>query len=388
MLRLASGFNIQWSNTATVAGCLTLLTPIRQGFRSPAALEALEGHIGTGERGQENPRLVLYNYPTFPGAFAALFAHLYHSALNLPCLILPFSSVEPLRVADFRFGGIQTCYMLDFIGPKNFAGELAKIIPKVIAFDHRLCTLSKISKLGKCPSNLELRIDTRRSSARTSLEYFSEKFIEGKSSNEALLNLEDQVRVEKMIRYIEDADLHRWELVGIREFAIGIREARAKLNTLTNPHVFEQLLELDADELIAKGKSYFASRLDAANRLLARPFKIRLGRGLYGECLAIRADGNAELSHEIAVELSRRSAAAGLRPIGAVIFMQRGNLKMCLRTTDRTTDTSEIAKAFGGGGKPSSSSFIIRMDEYNEWTAVNSLINLTRLICNKSVREL
>jgi hypothetical protein len=29
-------------------------------------------------------------------------------------------------------------------------------------------------------------------------------------------------------------------------------------------------------------------------------------------------------------------------------------------------------KAYGGGGSPSSSSFIIRMDEYNQWLSVNS----------------
>ncbi|KAF8641944.1 hypothetical protein HU200_067658 [Digitaria exilis] len=43
------------------------------------------------------------------------------------------------------------------------------------------------------------------------------------------------------------------------------------------------------------------------------------------------------------------------RPIGAVVFMQRG-----------------ILKAYGGGGKPSSSSFALRMDEFNTWTSVNS----------------
>lgn len=32
------------------------------------------------------------------------------------------------------------------------------------------------------------------------------------------------------------------------------------------------------------------------------------------------------------------------RPIGAVAFMQRGNLKMCLRSTDGATDTAEVAK--------------------------------------------
>jgi len=87
---------------------------------------------------------------------------------------------------------------------------------------------------------------------------------------------------------------------------------------------------------------------------------------------AIRADGQTQLSHEIALELSQRSAAAGLRPIGAVVFMQRGVLKVCLRTTDSTVNTSEIAKAYGGGGKRSSSSFTLRMDEFNIWTSVNS----------------
>lgn len=33
-----------------------------------------------------------------------------------------------------------------------------------------------------------------------------------------------------------------------------------------------------------------------------------------------------------------------VRPIGAVVYMQRRNLKMCLRTTDGATDTSEVAK--------------------------------------------
>lgn len=34
----------------------------------------------------------------------------------------------------------------------------------------------------------------------------------------------------------------------------------------------------------------------------------------------------------------------GTRPIGAVIFMQRNTLKICLRSTDSATDTSEVAK--------------------------------------------
>ncbi|RVW72343.1 hypothetical protein CK203_055440 [Vitis vinifera] len=68
----------------------------------------------------------------------------------------------------------------------------------------------------------------------------------------------------------------------------------------------------------------------------------------------------------------KRIFIADVRPVGAVTYMQQNNLKMCLRSTDSATDTSEVAKAYGGGGSPSSSSFIIRMDEYNQWLSVNS----------------
>uniref|UniRef100_A0A6V7QXJ1 Uncharacterized protein n=1 Tax=Ananas comosus var. bracteatus TaxID=296719 RepID=A0A6V7QXJ1_ANACO len=307
-------------------------------FRSHAALEALLPHSGataaaSGGGGELSVRhLALYNYPSFSGAFAALFAHLYHSRLDLPFLALPFSS---------------------------FSVDISRFIPRVIAFDHRKSTLARASQLGKCPDNLELRINTSKSSACA--DEFS-----------SLLSEEDENRLSTVLRYIEDADLQQWKLPNAKEFNIGIRDERAKLNCITNPYVFKQLLGWDASKFIVKGDSYVSSRQDAANKLLKKPFTIQLGRGLYGECLAIRADGYSDLSDEIGTELSRRSATAGLRPIGAVVFMQRGIFKMCLRSTDKATNTSEIAKAYGGGGNSSSSSFPLTMDEYNHWTSTNS----------------
>lgn len=64
----------------------------KRSFRSDAALEAISNALE-----EKVPNLVLYNYPSFSGVFSALFAHLYHSRLRLPCLILPFSSVIPFR---------------------------------------------------------------------------------------------------------------------------------------------------------------------------------------------------------------------------------------------------------------------------------------------------
>ncbi|XP_073008205.1 uncharacterized protein [Typha latifolia] len=356
-----------------------LAVPDSRGFRSESALDLLQSHpgvLGSGDESNAGSHIALYNYPSFSGAYAACSAHLFHSSLRLPFLALPFSSFHPFSAEDFTYRGFETCYLLDFIGPDRFAVEISRIFPRIVAFDHRKSTLTRISQLGQLPDNLELRVDPSKSSARAVFDYFNEKYCEMKPESDELSSLlegKELERVGTVMSYIEDADLRRWELPDAKEFNIGIRDVRAKLNSVTNPYVFEQLLELDASDLIAKGRSYICSRENTASKLVEKPFKIQLGRGLYGECLAIRADENSNLSHEIGLELSRRSAAAGLRPIGAVVFMKTGILKICLRSTDNATDTSEIAKAYGGGGKRSSSSFTIKMDEYNHWTSVNSL---------------
>ncbi|VVB01741.1 unnamed protein product [Arabis nemorensis] len=109
---------------------------------------------------------------------------------------------------------------------------------------------------------------------------------------------------------------------------------------------------ISSADLTAYGNSHFQSRLIDAKKLLKfnKAFKIRLGRGFYGECLGMRADGNHQLSDELGKQLSLQSAASVLRPIGALTFMQRNNHKMCLRITDNIVDISEIAKkkAYGG----------------------------------------
>ncbi|OIV93143.1 hypothetical protein TanjilG_20805 [Lupinus angustifolius] len=349
------------------------MSNMSRSLRSDTALEAI---AKASEDKVSN--IVLYNYPSFSGAFSALFAHLFHTRHNLSSLFLPFSSVQSLafRVEDLCIDGLETCYLLDFIPSKEFLFELSqKSKCKIIVFDHRKSVLRHVPSADDCPENIMIHVNLEKSSCSAVYEYFSRKHAEIKMSDgvvSSLLNSKDKDRVELVLKYIEDGDLCQWRLPGIKAFNIGLNEWRPKFNCVSNPHMFNQLVELSAESLIAKGNSILSSRQNAASKLLGKVFRVQLGRGFYGECLGVRADGNPNLSDELGKLLSVKSAAAGLRPIGAVIFMQRNNLKMCLRSTDSATDTSEVAKAYGGGGSPNSSSFIIRMDEYNQWISVNS----------------
>ncbi|XP_027917491.1 uncharacterized protein LOC114176606 isoform X2 [Vigna unguiculata] len=344
-------------------------------LRSDAALEAIA-------KASEDrvPNIVLYNYPSFSGAFSALFAHLFHTRHNLPFLVLPFSAVPPLafRVEDLCTNGLETCYLLDFIPPKEFLFDLSrKSKCKIIGFDHRKSVFRHIPPANFFPENIMINVNLEKSSSRAVYEYFAGKHLDvnipdGSKNAPCLVDSKDKGRVELILNYIEDGDLRRWSLPDIRMFNIGLSEWRSRFSCISNPYMYKQLLELSAEDLIAKGYSYRSARQNAASKLLEKVFRVRLGRGFYGECLGVRADENSNLSDEIGKLLSVKSAASGLRPIGAVIFMQRNNLKMCLRSTDTATDTSEVAKAYGGGGSPSSSSFMIRMDEYNQWITGNS----------------
>lgn len=49
-------------------------------------------------------------------------------------------------------------------------------------------------------------------------------------------------------------------------------------------------MELSVEELIAKGNSSISARRNAASKLLEKVFRVRLGRGFYGECLVMFED--------------------------------------------------------------------------------------------------
>ncbi|KAI3990163.1 hypothetical protein MKX01_029141 [Papaver californicum] len=189
--RIIRVYTYSSSTKSSLSSSLTIYNECRRNFRSKAALESL---ITAAEN---IPNLILYNNPSYSGSYSDFFAHLCCTHLQIPHLILPFSSGE--RVEYLNVGGaVDTCYLLDYVGPKGF--------------------------LRNYPS-----------------------------------------------------------------------------------------LELDPTSLITRGNAYISSLQNAANKLLYKPFRIHLGRGFYGECLA-----------------------------------------------------------YGGGDTSASSSFIIRMDEYSQWISGRS----------------
>lgn len=145
-----------------------------------------------------------------------------------------------------------------------------------------------------------------------------------------LLNHEDKERMEMILKYIEAGDLQQWNFPNIKAFNIGLREWRSNLNCITNPLMYqqvssihfhtegkglvpvttlsalvysffccwqcgyiitmflfcyEQLIGMCSEDLIIKGNTYLSNRQTEASKLLNKVFRVKLGRGFYGECL-------------------------------------------------------------------------------------------------------
>lgn len=221
-----------------------------------------------------------------------------------------------------------------------------------------------------------------RSGATISYEHFEEKLLSRRtgvkgfplsSERTDLVPVTHSQQVKSLFKYIEDADLWRWVLTDSKAFSSGLNDMGIEFSALANARVFDQLLDLNAEELICKGKESLKAKQAAIDDVLKTSFAVDLGRGRYGQCLAVHADSVAHLRSELGNQLAARSLENGLRPIGAVIYVQggfegsEGQYKVSLRSMGENADTTEISQAYGGGGHRNASGFMISREELELW---------------------
>eukprot|EP00249_Psilotum_nudum_P009245 c21811_g1_i1 orf=118-1107(+) len=271
---------------------------------------------------------VLYHYPCPDGAFAALAAHLYHSALRIPVVFFPNTVYTPLRAQDLQTDHFDAFYLLDFVGPEGFVAELCSKAKNVIILDHHKTALERLLKMGDMPSNLVQIFDMNRSGATIAYDYFTDKlrsyklesaFVEGDHCKDVtLVPHEDLERVELLYKYIEDADIWKWSLPNSKAFSSGLNDAGIEFSVTDNPRLFEQLLALDPADVSANGARSLSAKQILIDRMIQKSFEIKLGEGKFGQCLAVKADGISKLRSELGNQLATKSLELGLRPIMVV----------------------------------------------------------------------
>ncbi|XP_038687250.1 uncharacterized protein LOC119986671 isoform X2 [Tripterygium wilfordii] len=315
---------------------------------------------------------VLYHYPCPDGAFAALAAHLYFSAASRPVLFFPNTVYSPITPEQLPLQKISDLYLLDFVGSSGFVGDISSKVPRVVVLDHHKTALETLcGEMGESiGGNVTKEIDMERSGATIAYDYFKEKL---KSSTDDSFKkaLSEFDRVRPLFEYIEDCDVWRWSLENSKAFSSGLKDLNIEFDVRVNPSLFEQLLSLDLESIISKGKQSLSLKQELINGALDQSYEIALGGGAFGHCLAVDADSLSELRSELGHQLAAKSHNKKLRGIGAVVYRvpELGNdqlLKVSLRSIG-SEDTTLISQEFGGGGHRNASSFLIKYDEFTRW---------------------
>ncbi|XP_027357338.1 uncharacterized protein LOC113866734 [Abrus precatorius] len=316
---------------------------------------------------------ILYHYPCPDGAFAALAAHLYFKATSLfPPLFFPNTVYNPLRAEDLPLNEISDLYLLDFVGPTGFVREISTKVPRVIVLDHHKTALDKLGSEASLGGNVDKIVDMERSGATIAFDYFKEKLVSADVVVKHPSVLNEIERVRQLFQYIEDGDLWRWRLQNSKAFSSGLKDLNIEFDAKKNPSLFDQLLSLDLDTVISKGMRSLSHKQKLIDDCLGKSYKIALGNGAYGHCLAVNADtALSELRSELGHQLATKSQKMKLRGIGAVVYKVQElendqRLKISLRSVENE-DTTPISQEFGGGGHRNASSFMLIADEFEQW---------------------
>lgn len=310
--------------------------------------------------------LCLYHYPCPDGIFAALAVHMAHKARGLAVDWRPNTVYAPLSVADLDLQGSETVYLNDFSGGPGFARQVAQAAGRVVVLDHHKTAAAELTDpalVHSCPS-LEVVFDMARSGATISYDFFQ---LEGLTPEQ-----------QQLFKYIEDADLWRWQLPESKAFSAGLASLQLEFDARKNPAIFDQLLAQTPASLIARGRPILAEQQRLVTEAVGQAFEVRLGGAAHverdwGRCLAVTVGEElARLRSQLGNALAEESARRGLRAMGLVAYVEAGmedptRIKVSARSIGEAEDTTLLSEAYGGGGHRNASSFLCDVSEFEAW---------------------
>ncbi|KAF2609830.1 hypothetical protein F2Q70_00013813 [Brassica cretica] len=263
---------------------------------------------------------VLYHYPCHDGVFAALAAHLYFSANSIPSLFFPNTVYSPITISQLPLQDISHLYLLDFTGPPGFVQQVSPKVNNVVILDHHKTAIESLGDVSSTCKNVTKVLDIGRSGATIAFDYFTQKLKEESRGN--CREMDEFKRMRRVFEYIEDADIWKWNLPESKAFNSGIIDLGIEYNFNQNSSLFQQLLSLDHDTVINRGRESLSRKRKLIQEALEQSYEIVLGGGAeeFGRCLAVNGDEIAELRSELGNQLAEKSKNLKLRGVGAVVY--------------------------------------------------------------------
>ncbi|KAF0933829.1 hypothetical protein E2562_019285 [Oryza meyeriana var. granulata] len=278
---------------------------------------------------------------------------------------------------------ILNCFVEYFISNARDNSNVC-ILFSVTILDHHKTAFESLCGNATVGKNVNKVIDMQRSGATIAFDFFSNKLLAVGSSvwNHGSDNAVNGVKylpdnkletVHKLFKFIEDGDLWRWTIPNSKPFSSGLKDLDIEFDVNINRKMFDQLLELDPEKVISHGQATLSHKQKLIDDCLEKSYEIALGRGRFGNCLAVNADAISNLRSELGNQLADKSRNLNLRSIGAVVYKvpelnDDNMLKISLRSLNEE-DTATVSKEYGGGGHRNASSFLLSVTEFDRWKA-------------------
>jgi hypothetical protein len=216
---------------------------------------------------------------------------------------------------------------------------LCGTVRSVRLVDHHKTAMEDMAALaaapGGAPANLHATLDMARSGASLARDEYDVAPL-----LQARLGAAGAARVLRLYSYVEDNDLWRHALPGSRACAAGLAARALPYDAAVGGHaVWEALLAADVDALQAEGGALLEAEARAVAEDVARAERVDIpwGPAVAAEagaadaaapaalsCLAVLTQ-RPDLRSPLGNALAAASAAAGLAPAGAVVYVADKN---------------------------------------------------------------
>ena len=281
--------------------------------------------------------LIIYHAHCMDGCAAAWAA--WTSLGETDCVMYPANYQEPPPPIE----GYERVYIVDFSYKKDVLEEMFKVNENITIIDHHKSAQDELSAWADHP---EIVFDLEHSGAVLTWQYFN-----------------PGVDVPRLLQYVEDRDLWKWELPDSLEVSTALR-ARG-----FSPDTFGSALKIPIEQLAEEGALILSYRDSLIASLVANQSMLQVVAE--GTVYTVPACQAACLVSEVGHELidDERGDPFSL----SWKRTNDGKAKISLRGHDRV-DCGQLARLRGGGGHPNAAGFTM------SWLELASAINTGMLI--------
>lgn len=212
----------------------------------------------------------------------------------------------------------QEVYIVDFSFPRDVMLTIGEKAASVMVLDHHKTARDALA--GEWPTHIRITFDMERSGARMAWEAFH-----------------PGTAVPKLIQYIEDRDLWRWQLPNSREVSAAIR---------SYPFNFDIWNDFQIERLAAEGAAIIRYTTQQIGGLVSLAQRREVG----GHTVPV-VNAPACWASEVCNILAQGE------PFAASWCASETEVFWSLRSAEDGIDVSEVAKQFGGGGHKHAAGF-------------------------------